>query len=84
MGAGRLSQVAWPVYNPRLVDAAAAQIIVKVDASPVVRLEVPGDASRDEVIALAYQDRAVKERIGERRVVREIYVPGQIVNFVTS
>ena len=82
--AGRLSEASWPAYDPRLVDAATVQIVVKVDARPVVRLEVPGGASRDEVIALAYRDSAVMDRIGDRRIAREIYVPGQILNFVTS
>ena len=82
--AGRLSGASWPVYDPRLANAATVHIIVKVDARPVVRLEVPGGASRDEVVALAYREGAVMDRIGDRRVAREIYVPGQILNFVTS
>jgi leucyl-tRNA synthetase len=83
-GAGRLGEESWPVYDPRLEDAATVQIIVKVDAKPVTRLEVPSGASRHDVIALAYRDRAVTDRIGGRRIAREIYVPGQILNFVTS
>ncbi len=50
----------------------------------VVRLEVPAAASQDDVLALVYQNAAVKERIGSDKVKREVYVPGQVVNIVTS
>ena len=50
----------------------------------MTRIEVPAGAAREEVLALVHRNRQVQERIGPGEIEKEIYVPGQIVNIVTS
>lgn len=80
----RLSRAGWPGHDPSLAADETTWITVKVDARPLKRIEVPADASEEQVLARVQRDRDVLERIGDREITRRIYVPGQIVNIVTS
>ena len=78
-----LSQAEWPNDDPELLAATSKPIMVKVDARAVARVEIPAQASRAEALAIAYRDDAVRSCIGGANVSREVYVPGQVINFVT-
>jgi leucyl-tRNA synthetase len=78
-----LSQAEWPKHDAELLTATSKPITVKVNARTVARLDIPAQASRKEALAIAYEDAAVRSSLGEARVSREIYVPGQVINFVT-
>ncbi len=80
----QLSDVDWPRADPALLSRTTTQIIVKVNAKPVARLEVPTSASQDEVMAMAYENEEVRACLRGSEIRREIYVPGQIINLVTS
>ena len=45
-------------------------------------LEAPAGASREELLDLARADAAVRRHIDGKEVVREIVVPGKLVNLV--
>ena len=79
---GTLATAHWPQADPRWLAKATQQLILKVNARPVGRLEVPLDAGRDEVLALVYQNEAIRSAVGGNEVTREVYVPGQVVNLV--
>ena len=78
-----LSEAEWPKYDRELLAATAKPIAVKVDARVVARVEIPADTSRADALAIAYRDDAVRSYLGAASVSREIYVPGQVINFVT-
>ncbi len=80
----QLSDVDWPRADPALLSRRTTQIIVKVNAKPVARLDVPASASQDEVMAMAYENEEVRACLRGNEIRREIYVPGQIINLVTS
>ena len=71
-------------HDPEALRTTTMEITVKVNATPVVRLEVPSGAGRGEVLELARTSPAVRKCIGKAKVSKEIYVPGQIVNIVTT
>jgi leucyl-tRNA synthetase len=79
-----LEEFGWPRPDPRRHRHGGSPIVVKVDAEPVVRLEVPAEAGREEVLEAALKHEAVKRHLGGRGVGKAIYVPGQILNIVTT
>jgi len=56
---------------------------VKVNAQTVVQLEVEAEATREQVLALAYAHEAVRASLGAGRARREIYVADRMLNLVT-
>ena len=78
---GRVYQAAWPVYDEAKTVEAAVEIGVQVNGKLRVTVTVPKDMDKDAVIT------AAKEALGDKlagTIVKEIYVPGRIVNIVVK
>jgi leucyl-tRNA synthetase len=57
-------------------------VVVQVNGKLRDRLEVPADAARDDVLASARAVKNTQRFLEGKQVVKEIYVPGKLVNFV--
>ncbi|MCM1192275.1 MAG: leucine--tRNA ligase [Butyrivibrio sp.] len=78
---GRVYQTAWPAYDEAKTVEAEVEIAVQVNGKVRAAISVPKDMEKEAVIA------AAKEALGEKltgSIVREIYVPGRIVNIVVK
>ncbi|MBQ9512215.1 MAG: leucine--tRNA ligase [Lachnospiraceae bacterium] len=71
----------WPVYDEALMKEDTIEIAVQVNGKMRGTITVAADISKDDAIGQA------KEMLGERltgSIVKEIYVPGKIVNIVAK
>jgi leucyl-tRNA synthetase len=71
----------WPSYDEALTKDDEIEIAVHVNGKLRCTITIPAEAGRDEVIASA------RKELGNRltgTVVKEIYVPGRIVNMVVK
>ena len=78
---GRLYQAAWPEYEEEKTVENVVEIGVQVNGKMRVTINVSKDETRENVIAMA------KEALGDKltgNIVKEIYVPGRIVNIVVK
>ena len=78
---GRLYQAEWPGYDEEKTVEAEVEIGVQVNGKMRAAISVPKDEDRDKVI------QAAKEALGDKlsgTVVKEIYVPGRLVNIVVK
>ena len=57
-------------------------VVVQVNGKLRDRLEVPVDAEQDDVLALARAAANTVRFLEDKQVVKEIFVPGKLVNFV--
>ncbi len=76
---GRLYQATWPEYDEAKTVESTVEIAVQINGKTKATLMIEKDADKDAVIAKA------KEEIADKltgNVVKEIYVPGRIVNIV--
>ena len=76
---GRVYQNAWPEYDEAKTVEDTVEIAVQVNGKMRGTLTIPRDSDRESAIA------AAKEMLGTRlqgSIVKEIYVPGRIVNIV--
>ncbi len=77
----RVYQTTWPEYDEAKTVEAQVEIGVQVNGKMRVTVSVPKDMEKEAVIA------AAKEALGDKltgTVVKEIYVPGRIVNIVVK
>ncbi len=80
-GEGRLYQQAWPEYDEAKTVEATIEIAVQVNGKIKCTIAIDKDATADIAIAKA------KEELGDKftgNIVKEIYVPGRIVNLVVK
>ncbi len=78
---GRVYQTTWPEYDEAKTEESTVEIAVQVNGKIRVTISVPKDIDKDAAIA------AAKEALGDKltgNIVKEIYVPGRIVNIVVK
>ena len=78
---GRLYQATWPEYEEAKTQESTVEIAVQINGKTKVTLVIGKEDPKDEVIAKA------KEVLGDKltgNIVKEIYVPGRIVNIVAK
>ncbi len=78
---GRLFEASWPEYDEAKTVEATVEIAVQINGKAKVTMSIDKDMSKEEVIPKA------KEALGDKlkgQVVKEIYVPGRIVNIVVK
>ncbi|MDE1906294.1 MAG: leucine--tRNA ligase [Rhodospirillales bacterium] len=81
-GAGLAAQQPWPKADPALLVVDELTVAVQVNGKLRGTILVPAGAGEDIAIPLAKE--AVAGTIGTQTVVKQIYVPGRIVNFVVK
>ncbi len=79
---GRVWQVPWPEADAALLVSDTVEIVVQVNGKVRDRIEVAEGATDEEVLALARAADNASRYLGEGEVVKEVVVPGRLVNFV--
>lgn len=78
---GRLYQASWPEYDEAKTVESVVEIAVQINGKTRAVVKLPKDIGKEEAIA------AGKEAVAERltgNIVKEIYVPGRIINIVLA
>ena len=78
---GRVYQATWPEYDEAKTVEDTVEIAVQVNGKTKAVIEVAKDIDKDAAIAKA------KEALGDKltgNIIKEIYVPGRIVNIVAK
>ena len=76
---GRVYQATWPQFDEAKTVESTIEIAVQVNGKTKALVKVAADADKDTAIA------AAKEALGSKlsgNIIKEIYVPGKIVNIV--
>ena len=84
LGEGLVAQQAWPAYDKAKCKDDTVEIVVQVRGKVRARLNVAADIQKDEAIAAAKAEPKVAAEIQGKEIVKEIYVPGKLVNLVVK
>ena len=74
----------WPTYDPEKCVDSTIEIAVQVNGKLRGKLVVVADISAEDAIAAAKTDEKVQSFLTDKNVVKEIYVPGKLVNLVVK
>ena len=80
--AASVFEAPWPEWDERLAADEAVTVVIQVNGKLRDRLEVPVGAARDDVLSLARAAHNTVRFLEGKQVVKEVYVPGKLVNFV--
>ena len=72
----------WPVADPELMKEDVVTIVVQVNGKLRGQIEVANPPLEEAVLAAARENPNVKRWTEGKQVVKEIYVPGKLVNVV--
>ncbi|MBT3984097.1 MAG: leucine--tRNA ligase [Bacteriovoracaceae bacterium] len=82
-GKESITKQSWPVYNPELTKEDLITMAVQVNGKTRGTFEVPKEIQKDEFFAIVKADEKIKKYL-EGNIVKEIFVPGKICNFVVK
>ncbi|HOD48542.1 MAG TPA: leucine--tRNA ligase [Candidatus Hydrogenedentes bacterium] len=74
----------WPKYDESLLTEDTVDIAVQVLGKLRGIVKVPVDASKDQILAAAKSEPNVQRHLEGKNIVKEIYVPGKLVNLVVK
>ena len=74
----------WPTYDEAMTKDESMEIVIQVLGKKRASIFVPTNAAKDDILALAKQSDNVKNHLDGKQIVKEIYVPGRLVNFVVK
>ncbi len=83
-GTELISIAPWPEYDESKTIDDTVELPVQINGKVKTKVLVPNNASKDEILAIAKADEKVGEAIEGKTVVKEIVVPGKIINIVVK
>lgn len=72
----------WPIHDEKYLMSDIMKIVVQINGKVRSTVELRVDSTKEQVIEAVKADSKVASNLDGKEIVREIYVPGRIVNFV--
>ena len=79
-----LSKQQWVAYDENLCVDESVEIVVQINGKVRAKMTVPAGIDKDKQIELAMADPSVKSQIEGKTIVKQIAVPGKLVNIVVK
>ncbi|MBQ8434463.1 MAG: hypothetical protein IJX24_00400 [Oscillospiraceae bacterium] len=79
-----LNEQSWVKYDESLCVENSVEIVVQVNGKIKSKLVVPVDGDKDKILETALSEEKVKEAVEGKNIVKQIYVPNKLVNFVVK
>lgn len=74
----------WPTHDPAKLEVDTMTLAVQISGKMRSTIDVPAGISKDDAIAAAKDDEKIAKLIEGKTILREIYVPGRLVNIVVK
>ena len=84
LGEEMVCQQQWPAYDENKCKDETIEIVVQVNGKVRGKLSMPADVAKDAAVAAAKADEKICAAIGGKTILKEIYVPGKLVNLVVN
>lgn len=81
---GMLATSKWVEYDEAKCVEDTVEIVVQINGKIRAKLMVASNVESDEAIALAKADEKISAEIAGKTIVKELYVPGRLVNIVVK
>lgn len=81
---GTITYQPWPSYDESLLVDDVVEIVVQVNGKVRAKLEVPKDASKEEMESLAKSNENVQNALEGKEIKKVIVVPQKLVNIVAK
>lgn len=84
LGTGMVAENQWPQYDENKCKDDTVEIVVQVNGKVKAKLVVAVDMDKDTALATAKANEKIAPLIDGKTLVKEIYVPGKLVNIVAK
>ena len=81
---GLVSLAKWPEYDEAKTVDDTVEMPIQVNGKVKTIISISKAASKEEILSLVYADEKIKAAIADKSVIKEIVVPGKIINVVVK
>ncbi|MDE6021412.1 MAG: leucine--tRNA ligase [Ruminococcus sp.] len=81
---GILSEQLWPSYDESLCIDQTVEIVVQINGKVKTKIMIPVSAEKDAVLNMAASEPKIAEALEGKNLLKKIYVPNKLVNFVAK
>ena len=81
---GVLSEQEWVTYDEALCVDDMIEIVVQINGKVKTKMNIPADAEKETVLEQAAEDTKIMEATAGKTIIKQIYVPKKLVNFVVK
>lgn len=79
-----ISNVAWPKYDEEKTKDDTVEIVIQINGKLRAKLIVDASTPKEELLKLAREDETVKKWTEGKSIIKEIVVPGKLINIVVK
>lgn len=84
LGSGFASEQSWPKYDEAKCQESTVEIALQVSGKVRARIQIPVDYTKEQAIQAAKEQEKIAAELAGKQIVKEIYVPGKLVNIVAK
>ena len=77
-----IHQETFPIHDPKELELSEITIAIQIDGKVRATITAEVDAGEEEVKEAALKEKRIADRLAEEEVVRTVYVPGRVLNFI--
>ncbi len=81
---GMLNQTKWPEFDPEKCVDSTVEIAIQICGKVRAKMNIAVDAPAQDVIAAAKAQELIASQLEGKHIIKEIYVPGKLVNIVAK
>jgi leucyl-tRNA synthetase len=81
---GQVWRTDWPEPDPALLERDVIPLVIQVNGKVRDRIDVSSDTAEEEIKRVALERPNVQRHLDGKQVVKEVVVPGKLVNFVVK
>lgn len=81
---GTVYAQSWPSYDEEALKKDEIEIVVQINGKNKEKINIPGDATREDMLKIAEEDETIKGLTDGKNVVKVIAVPGRLINIVVK
>ena len=74
----------WPKWSEELLKTDKIQIIVQVNGKLRGKIKVSANSEKDEILAIARAEDNVSKFLQDKEILKEIFIPNKLINFVVK
>jgi len=79
-----ITQAGWPKFDETKLTESTVDVVFQVNGKVRATIKVDKNITKEALVALAKADPAVQKFIDGKPIIKEIIVPGKLVNFVVA
>ena len=79
-----IEESGWPEWDEEMLKTSEIQIVVQVNGKLRGKIKASTDSGKDEIIAIAREEDNVFKFLQDKEVLKEIFVPNKLINFVVK